>query len=112
MDPRWQASAVTFREHAGERPAWIAASTHPEEEAAVVAIHKRLRERWPDLLRLWAPRHPERFRPVSQAAIDAGWRVATRSEEHTSELQSLMRNSYAVFCLNKQKKEPRSNQRD
>src|SRR3546814_1604628 len=25
-----------------------------------------------------------------------------RSEEHTSELQSLMRNSYAVFCLNKQ----------
>src|SRR3546814_8062806 len=24
-----------------------------------------------------------------------------RSEEHTSELQSLMRNSYAVFCLNK-----------
>src|SRR3546814_3638110 len=26
-----------------------------------------------------------------------------RSEEHTSELQSLMRNSYAVFCLTKQK---------
>src|SRR3546814_1147621 len=28
----------------------------------------------------------------------------SRSEEHTSELQSLMRNSYAVFCLKKQKK--------
>src|SRR3546814_10057902 len=27
-----------------------------------------------------------------------------RSEEHTSELQSLMRNSYAVFCLKKNKK--------
>src|SRR3546814_9787770 len=27
--------------------------------------------------------------------------VATRSEEHTSELQSLMRISYAVFCLKK-----------
>src|SRR3546814_7716628 len=27
-----------------------------------------------------------------------------RSEEHTSELQSLIRISYAVFCLNKQKK--------
>src|SRR3546814_10529018 len=26
-----------------------------------------------------------------------------RSEEHTSELQSLMRNSYAVFCLKKKK---------
>src|SRR3546814_12241152 len=29
-----------------------------------------------------------------------------RSEEHTSELQSLMRSSYAVFCLKKQKKHP------
>src|SRR3546814_2205407 len=28
-----------------------------------------------------------------------------RSEEHTSELQSLMRNSYAVFCLNKKIKQ-------
>src|SRR3546814_2118562 len=28
-----------------------------------------------------------------------------RSEEHTSELQSLMRNSYAVFCLKKKKQE-------
>src|SRR3546814_9783480 len=30
--------------------------------------------------------------------------VANRSEEHTSELQSLMRISYAVFCLKKKKK--------
>src|SRR3546814_1463494 len=30
-----------------------------------------------------------------------------RSEEHTSELQSLMRNSYAVFCLKKKKKRKR-----
>src|SRR3546814_1879277 len=29
----------------------------------------------------------------------------TRSEEHTSELQSLMRTSYAVFCLKKKKQE-------
>src|SRR3546814_3626673 len=29
--------------------------------------------------------------------------TATRSEEHTSELQSLMRISYAVFCLKKKK---------
>src|SRR3546814_8727152 len=32
------------------------------------------------------------------------WRITIRSEEHTSELQSLMRNSYAVFCLKKKKK--------
>src|SRR3546814_3009168 len=34
-----------------------------------------------------------------------------RSEEHTSELQSLMRISYAVFCLKKKKPKPRYNQR-
>src|SRR3546814_8480673 len=33
-----------------------------------------------------------------------GLRALIRSEEHTSELQSLMRNSYAVFCLKKKKK--------
>src|SRR3546814_6614987 len=32
-----------------------------------------------------------------------------RSEEHTSELQSLMRNSYAVFCLKKKKKIHKNN---
>src|SRR3546814_3538969 len=32
-----------------------------------------------------------------------GWKTELRSEEHTSELQSLMRISYAVFCLKKKK---------
>src|SRR3546814_5065467 len=36
------------------------------------------------------------------AALRAG-RGSSRSEEHTSELQSLMRISYAVFCLKKKK---------
>src|SRR3546814_2294288 len=43
-------------------------------------------------------------------AVEAGKRFAAiiaarRSEEHTSELQSLMRISYAVFCLKKKKQE-------
>src|SRR3546814_4660099 len=45
-------------------------------------------------------RHGDRHRPHVRhppAAEHAG----DRSEEHTSELQSLMRISYAVFCLNK-----------
>src|SRR3546814_20804546 len=41
----------------------------------------------------------------SQPLTDADRRVISlRSEEHTSELQSLMRISYAVFCLKKKKK--------
>src|SRR3546814_2006179 len=41
--------------------------------------------------------------------VTQDWHPAdhTRSEEHTSELQSLMRISYAVFCL--QKKKPKNN---
>src|SRR3546814_4532247 len=39
-----------------------------------------------------------------QRAQLAGQPLGTRSEEHTSELQSLMRNSYAVFCLKKKTK--------
>src|SRR3546814_1590196 len=41
-------------------------------------------------------------RALASQGIGAGDRVA-RSEEHTSELQSLMRISYAVFCLKKKK---------
>jgi 3-deoxy-D-manno-octulosonic-acid transferase len=74
----WPAFAAAFAGRIGARPVWIAASTHAEEEAAVIAIHRRLRGRWPDLLLLWAPRHPERFKVVAQQAVDAGWRVATR----------------------------------
>src|SRR3546814_8766624 len=44
------------------------------------------------------PRH-ERFPDRDHVRRDVGRR--TRSEEHTSELQSLMRLSYAVFCLKK-----------
>src|SRR3546814_1345990 len=39
--------------------------------------------------------------PVAQHASALRWVRPTRSEEHTSELQSLMRISYAVFCLKK-----------
>src|SRR3546814_8913719 len=41
---------------------------------------------------------------LDRIATPQGDRFRFRSEEHTSELQSLMRISYAVFCLKKQKK--------
>src|SRR3546814_2409418 len=47
-------------------------------------------------------RHLKQMATDRGAAADAGdGRVLLRSEEHTSELQSLMRISYAVFCLKK-----------
>lgn len=77
-----EALVAQCRSRLGDRPVWIAASTHEGEEAAVIALHRRLRSRYPDLLLMWAPRHPERFRAVAQDAIAAGWRVATRKLTH------------------------------
>src|SRR3546814_10226256 len=44
-----------------------------------------------------------RDRLLGQHGLSRRSARASRSEEHTSELQSLMRNSYAVFCLKKKK---------
>src|SRR3546814_1729838 len=40
---------------------------------------------------------------LEEHGVDAHTQAVDRSEEHTSELQSLMRISYAVFCLKKKK---------
>src|SRR3546814_1823993 len=42
---------------------------------------------------------------VGRVLAQQNMTIEARSEEHTSELQSLMRISYAVFCLKKKKKE-------
>src|SRR3546814_4402272 len=39
----------------------------------------------------------------ARTLLDTAYGIAERSEEHTSELQSLMRISYAVFCLKKKR---------
>lgn len=44
----------------GNRPVWLAASTHPGEEVLVAAIHARLAAAHPGLLTIIAPRHPDR----------------------------------------------------
>src|SRR3546814_2017663 len=54
-------------------------------------------DRQDDLQERQLARHPHREEEVVQGFDEE----AVRSEEHTSELQSLMRSSYAVFCLKK-----------
>lgn len=78
---------AAFRHAVGRRMAWIAASTHPEEELPVLLAHQRLRRRWPDLLLLWAPRHPERFHAVQSLVRSAGLRSASRSRNGLPDTQ-------------------------
>jgi len=57
------------------RPVWLAASTHPGEEPAVLAVHAMLAARHPGLLTIIAPRHPERGGAI---AANAGKLAITR----------------------------------
>src|SRR3546814_1728547 len=55
-------------------------------------------------------RHQAAFLPPASTTFAAAWarvcvKVTGRSEEHTSELQSLMRIAYAVFCLKKKQQQ-------
>src|SRR3546814_4131757 len=67
--------------------------------------------RWIMMLDIASVRMPSRPYPTSILTLRSpGATISSaplsspfRSEEHTSELQSLMRNSYAVFCLKKKK---------
>ena len=61
----------------GARPAWVAASTHPGEEAVVLRAHRRLAAAHPGLLTVIVPRHPERGPAV--AALAEGLSVARRA---------------------------------
>jgi len=63
----------------GARPTWIAASTHPGEEAIVAEAHTRLRKRHDTLLTIIAPRHPARGAALAVELTGSGLRVAQRS---------------------------------
>lgn len=71
--------AAELRSAWGRRLVWLAASTHERDEEAVLAAHGALRARFPDLLLVLVPRHPERFDAVAARAARAGFGCARRS---------------------------------
>src|SRR3546814_3486551 len=80
---------------------------HPAA-AAVLPGHLLARQRGrgirqPPVLLVRGHRRRERGRGLCRRRARAAALWLARSEEHTSELQSLMRISYAVFCLKKKK---------
>ena len=64
----------------GDRPVWIAASTHEGEEQLVLDVHETLRSRHEDLLLVLVPRHPERFAQVRELVRKRGFDVVARTE--------------------------------
>lgn len=81
LDTVVKQAASQLRASFGDRPVWIAASTHPGEDAPVLAAHKTLRAQKPDALLILVPRHPERFDGVADQVREAGLSVARRSQQ-------------------------------
>ncbi|AZC99760.1 lipid IV(A) 3-deoxy-D-manno-octulosonic acid transferase [Pseudomonas chlororaphis] len=81
IDPQLLVRASELREQwqAGERPVWIAASTHEGEDAVVLAAHRQLLASHPDALLILVPRHPERFNPVFELCRQQGFETIRRS---------------------------------
>ena len=69
------AELARLRTLIGDRPVWLAASTHPGEEDVAGQVHRALAAAHPGLLTIVAPRHPERGTAVA-AALDAPRRAA------------------------------------
>ena len=81
MDAETMASELRRRAAWTQTPIWMAASTHPDEESAVLAAHGAVLAQWPTALLIWAPRHPERFAAAVAAVEAQGLRVQRRSRQ-------------------------------
>lgn len=69
-----------LRDLVGDRPVWVAASTHPGEDAMAARAHARLKDRWPRLLTIVVPRHPHRGGDVAACAGAEGLTSARRAQ--------------------------------
>lgn len=64
----------------GDRPVWLAASTHPGEEEILAAAHRLLRESHEQLVTVIVPRHPDRGDAIAAMLRQKNLRVAQRSQ--------------------------------
>jgi len=65
--------------HAPDRPVWIAASTHADEDGLLLSVHRRVLAARPDVLLIIVPRHPERFSALAGQLGREGFSFVTRS---------------------------------
>lgn len=71
----------------GDRPCWLAASTHPGDEALVAEAHRLLQEKHPELLTIIVPRHPSRGDAISKELTQLGIQVSQRTKGQTIDPQ-------------------------
>ncbi|UDG79394.1 3-deoxy-D-manno-octulosonic acid transferase [Candidatus Ecksteinia adelgidicola] len=67
---------------ARNRQVWIASSTHNGEESILLSAHQKLLKKYPNLLFILVPRHPERFSFVISLVKKFGFNYILRSTNH------------------------------
>src|SRR3546814_3747932 len=100
------AVAASYRPDPESRPAYVDLPLHGDTAAAALPGRRRTdRGVLRDAVHLQQDDFRQRARrhAIGRCEPVCAGQAGARSEEHTSELQSLMRNSYAVFCLKKKK---------
>lgn len=78
--------AQQWRNLWGERPVWIAASTHSGEDEVVLQAHQQVLRQHPQALLILVPRHPERFGAVGRLVQQQGLSMVQRSSGNLPEL--------------------------
>jgi len=63
----------------GDRPVWVAASTHEGEDEQVLTAHRAILDKVPSTLLVLVPRHPERFERVATLVSRHGFELCRRS---------------------------------
>jgi 3-deoxy-D-manno-octulosonic-acid transferase len=76
--PHDAAVLAAFRAMQGDRPTWVASSTHEGEEEIAGYVHKRVAQTVAGLLTVIVPRHPARGPAIAQKLRREGLRVARR----------------------------------
>jgi 3-deoxy-D-manno-octulosonic-acid transferase len=74
-----ESELARLREMIGNRPLWLASSTHAGEEVQILDAHRALRAAVSNLLTIIVPRHPQRGQEVATEARSRGLQVAMRS---------------------------------
>jgi 3-deoxy-D-manno-octulosonic-acid transferase len=83
MDQQQIENGEQYRQQLGNRPVWIAASTHKGEDEKILRAHQIILQQIPNALLVLVPRHPERFNDVALLCQNQGFSLCRRSEQRS-----------------------------
>ncbi|MBC2887051.1 lipid IV(A) 3-deoxy-D-manno-octulosonic acid transferase [Ochrobactrum sp. CM-21-5] len=88
LPPADSKSLSVLQRQIGGRRTWAAISTHDGEEEIAAEVHKMLKVRYPHLVTIIVPRHPNRAASIEIMLAEKGLKVAARSRKEPIEVDT------------------------